>query len=749
MALGSLGTVFYDIVANDMTGAGITSSRAGLMALGAAFTGVGYAAGRMTDDVKASFLDFDTAMTEVKALGGLTESEFTTMRETAIDLSKQMPITATDFANAMYLMVSVGYDYTTMMETIPEAAELAVAGSMSMEEATNSVLNVLGAYGDKAGDAADITKVFANAVGVGKYEMTDFMTEIMKNIGVASQLGITFSDLAAYNVALQNSFTSAEEAGTSLNRMLISMTTTGADTLKEMGISLTDSSGKFRDLGDIMADLKVKLADVSDEQERMAILQDIFGTYGSRAAIAIMNQTEALPELKKEMSEMNLIEDQFATKQASTNTQLEIAENKMEAARIKLGEGMAPALLLTADLTSGLADALATLPEPLQAVGGTAIYAAQGLEAVGPALMVIASLKMLGLGGILTSISTSLSGLGLSASGAATSAGTAIGGSITAGIGIGIAAGLAGVWVLLKTGIMQGISDLGRSIESSPVGGMIMDALKVLLAPIGSLGAGIIALVQGDFERIPEVMAEPFKQAGDVIGENIKLIKDGFSGIGTTVAGGVNQLGGAVQSMIQSFSGMGSIAGYASRAFSGIGSAFSGMAGQVRGVFSQMFNAILGLINSTRAGFVNAGKNIITSIVNGIVAAAGGIVNAIGAALNKVRALFPFSPAKEGPLAETPNWGTWATQGMEKAAPEVSAKAAANLAAPAAVGVSGGAAGSAGGPAGSGGGDTITIAAGAITINGAGQNAKEIADEVLAAIAMKKSEMRKARGMRS
>lgn len=742
MALGSLGTVFYDIVANDMTGAGITSSRAGLMTLGAAFTGVGMAAVAMTDDIKASFLEFDTAMTEVKALGGLTTEEFNLMRDTALDLSKQMPITATDFANAMYLMVSVGYDYQTMMATIPEAAELAVAGSMSMAEATNSIINVFGAYGDKAGDAADITKVFANAVGVGKYEMTDFMTEIMKNIGVASQLGISFSDLAAYNVALQNSFTSSEEAGTSFNRMLLTMTTTGAAKMKELGISLTDSTGKFRDLTDIMADVKVKLDGVSNEQERLNILNDMFGTYGQRAAIAIMNQTDALPGLKKEMAEMNLIEDQFATKQESVNSKLEIAENKMRAAEIALGEGMAPAMILTADAVSGLASVLEDLPEPLQAVGGMSIYAAQGLAALGPVLMGLAGLKMLGLGGIFSGISGSIQGLLAGMSSDIAAGGMAAGGSLAAAIGAGAVLGLAGVWILVKTGVMQGISDIGRSIESSPLGSQIMDALKVVLAPIGSLGAGIIALVQGDFERIPEVMIAPFEQAGEAITRNIDRIRDAFGGIGTVVTGGVQALGGAVNSMVQSFAGMGSIGEYASAAFGNIGGAFNAMAGQVRGVFSQMFSGILGMINSTAAGFRAAGMNIITSIVNGIVAAAGGIVNAIKAALDKVRALFPFSPAKEGPLAETPNWGTWMSAGMEAAGPEVAAAASTNLAAPAAAGVAGG------GPAATGGGGgNVTIEAGAIVINGAGQNAEEIANEVIKQLAQQMAGTRKARGL--
>lgn len=746
--IGSLGAVAYDIIVNDRTGEGIGSATANAMISYHAFLQVGNAANQMSHEIQTAFLDFDKAMTEVKALGGLSSDEFNQMREAALDLSSQMPVTATDFANAMYLMVSVGYDYQAMMATIPEAAQLAVAGSMGMAEATNSIINVMGAYGSETYSAAEITKVFANAVGVGKYEMSDFMSEIMKNIGVASQLGISFSDLAAYNVALQNSFTNAEEAGTSFNRMLLTMTTTGAKAFKKLGISLTDSTGKFRDLTDIMADVKVKLDGVSNEQERLNILNNMFGTYGQRAAIALMNQADAMPELRKNMEEMDLIQTQFNTKLESTNSKLEIAENRMEAARIKLGEGMAPALTTVADLTGVLADALEDLPGPLQNVGGLAIYATGGLADLAPALMAIYAMKGLGLGGVISSIGTSLSGLGASLSGAATTAGTAIGGSIAAGVAIGAAAGLAGVWVLVKTGILDGISDIGRAIESSPLGSRIMDSLKIIMAPIGSLGAGIIALVKGDFEHIGEEMVKPFQQAH----EAALRFKDAF---GMAISGS----GPAVQSLASAFqglgqaaaSGLGGLAAYASAGFSGIGGAFQGMAGQVRGVFSQLMSAIQGLINSTAGGFRAAGANIITSMVNGIVAAAGGIVTAIANALNRVRALFPFSPAKEGPLAETPNWGTWMSQGMEKAGPEAAKSATENLAAPVASAASpaSAAGGGAGGPGGSGGGGSVNIAAGAIVINGAGQNAEEIANQVIAKLGQAMAGKRQQMGYRT
>ena len=357
------------------------------VATGAALTAVGVAAKMATDDINRSYRSFESAMTEVRALGGVTETEFAAMRQSALDLSTEFPVAATAVADSMYLMISVGYDYQDMMSTIPDAARLATAGSMEMAEATNSLLNVMDIYGDRAGDAAEISKIFANAVGVGKYEMGDFMTELMKNIGAANQLGIAFSDLAAYNVALQNSFTSAEEAGTSFNAMLIKLTDPSTiKQMEEIGVSISNADGSLRDLTDIMADLQVALSGVTGDAERAAIVQQMFGTYGQRAALALMNQADTLPKLKQEMRDLNLIEDQTNTKLDGFAQRLEIADNKMEKAKITMGQAMAPATIAAADAMGGFATVLLMVPEPLQAIAGTGLVAAQSLVAIGPAL---------------------------------------------------------------------------------------------------------------------------------------------------------------------------------------------------------------------------------------------------------------------------------------------------------------------------------------------------------------------------
>src|SRR5690606_12024609 len=62
-----------------------------------------------------------------------------------------------------------------------------------------------------------------------------------------------------------------------------------------------------------------------------------------------------------------------------------------------------------------------------------------------------------------------------------------------------------------------------------------------------------------------------------------------------------------------------------------------------------------GKIKEKATDFFNAGKNIVTSIADGINSAIGKVTDAIGNVTKKIRDFLPFSPAKEGPLRDIMN----------------------------------------------------------------------------------------------
>jgi TP901 family phage tail tape measure protein len=640
--LGSLGQVAYDIIANDKTGEGSKSSEKNLIAVGAAMTGVGVAAIAMTSDVKRSFLSFEESTTAIKALGVLSEEEFNRAKQAALDMSKQFPVSATEVTGAMYNMISVGYDFDTMMKVLPEAIQLSVGGNMDLAEAVDTVINVFGAYGEGVYSAADVTNILAKAVGVGKWELGDFTDEIMKNVGSASTLGIEFDELAAANVLLQNSFTSSEVAGTSLNTMLTRLVDPAViKKLEDMGVHVKDNEGNFVGLKSVLDQLDVALQGTGGNVEKMSILQEIFGTYGVKAAMALLEEKDSLGELTGEMNDAEFKTQSFNTVLESTSSQLEIATNKTEAAKIAFGEAMAPAMMLTADATGLVADVLSALPDPLQSVAGLAIYAAQGFAVLGPALMGLAALKSLGIG-------ASIAGIGTSLASAAGSIGVfLVAAAPLLAILAGLALGLAAVYVMNELGVFDWIYNAGYEF-----GGFVMGA--------GADFREWLDGVPGWCEEASSGAVNWFTGLPDAIGGAVASIPEtvggAFSGLVDIVG---NVLGGIPGALVGSFSI--------------IAEAFMALGGRVQEAFSNLFTGISEFIVGLAQGFISAGYNIIMYIVQGMQSAAGAVAGAIGDIFGLIGQFIPHSPAETGPLSQLPNFGAYFVDPLLATVPAVEA----------------------------------------------------------------------------
>jgi TP901 family phage tail tape measure protein len=458
--------------------------------IGLAMTGIGIGAGVMVDSVNAEFVNFDKSLAGIKSIGA-TADEIDTVKESAIGLSKELPVSAQAVVDSAYLIKSAGFkdlDLTTPLESGKTALELlaetAVAGGEDITSVTQSIITALGSgFG-----VEEAVTALANGVKLGKYEMGEFGTEMQKNIATGAGLGMSIGEIAAANVLLQNSFSSAEESGTGLKTMLSALVDPKkvAD-LEEMGVKVKDSSGNFVGLQSVLEQLKPALEGAGGNVEQQGKLFEIFGSYGVRAAQGRLENVDALGEYETEMGDAGAVTDMMNAQLESTASKMEIAENKTKAAKIALGEAMAPATELAAELKGNLAGALEGLPDPLQKLAGGALVAAEGLTGLGPAVM--------GLGGLAAAV-PSISGVtgALSGAGGLMGAVTGVGGSLA-------------------------------TLATGPVG--------IAILAIAAIGAGILLLDQ-KFHFIEPTLkwfGEVFEGIGAFLGETFGPIIDGESGI--------------------------------------------------------------------------------------------------------------------------------------------------------------------------------------------------------------------------
>ena len=364
----------------------------GLM-IGAGMTAVGVGAKLMADNINKSYLTFDSAMAEVKSLGGVTAEQMEIMRSSAIGISKELPLSAQNVAGGFYMMRSAGFDAARVIEELPAIAEMAVAGNLEMADAVNATTMVLDTYGERAGSAADITNVLMGTVQAFKTTLPELQTQLSKNIGVAASLNISFGELAAMSGMLKKEFVSAEEAGTAMKTMLLRLVDpTVLEKLENMGVKVEDANGDFIGMQSILDGLATKLDETGGEVEQMAMLQELFGTEGLRAAMSLIRQKDELKGYTDAVNSGTSVQEALNAVLESTQSQLDIANNKMEAAKITMGEAMAPATILTAEALAGFAGVLEDIPSPLQTVIGGGMQFSKVFIGIGPLLMGISAI---------------------------------------------------------------------------------------------------------------------------------------------------------------------------------------------------------------------------------------------------------------------------------------------------------------------------------------------------------------------
>jgi len=139
--------------------------------------------------------------------------------------------------------------------------------------------------------------------------------------------------------------------------------------------------------------------------------------------------------------------------------------------------------------------------------------------------------------------------IGLEAKGgAAATFGGMTAGQLILGFAAGLALGLAGIWVLVKTGVLQWIADIGKIFMEKA--GFIGDAMKLLLGPIGAVGTVFIDLVTGQIDKIPEHITGIYNQMVTAFNH---IFVDPLNGVLGSVTDIVNRIRGVLgMSPIQS-----------------------------------------------------------------------------------------------------------------------------------------------------------------------------------------------------
>lgn len=241
-----------------------------------------------------SFQDFESMMSQVKAISGATGQAFDDLTAKAQEMGATTKFTATESAEAFNYMAMAGWKPQQMIDGISGIMSLAAASGEDLGTTSDIVTDALTAFGLQAGDAGHFADVLAQASANANTNVS-MLGESFKYVApVAGAMNYSVEDTSLALGLMANASIKGSMAGTALKTSLANMaapTDSMAAAMDKYGISLTDSEGNMKSLRGVIDNLRGSLGGLS-ETEQTAAVSTIFGKEAMAGMLAIINASE-------------------------------------------------------------------------------------------------------------------------------------------------------------------------------------------------------------------------------------------------------------------------------------------------------------------------------------------------------------------------------------------------------------------------------------------------------------------------
>ncbi|WP_064505132.1 phage tail tape measure protein, partial [Bacillus licheniformis] len=243
-----------------------------LSALGAAGSfGIG-----MT--VKAA-ADFEKAMSRVGALANATNDQMADLTKTARHLGATTQYTDGQVAEGMQYLAMAGYKTNQIIGAMPGLLATAAAGQTDLGVTADIVSDILTEFHIKAEDTNRVADAMAYTFTNSNATLQEIGQTMKYAAPAAKTAGLSMEELAAATGIMANSGIKADMAGTALRATLTRLSSPpkqAGNAIDELGLKVTDSTGKLRPLADIIGQINEKTKDYT-ETEKIRIAKQLAG----------------------------------------------------------------------------------------------------------------------------------------------------------------------------------------------------------------------------------------------------------------------------------------------------------------------------------------------------------------------------------------------------------------------------------------------------------------------------------------
>lgn len=484
-------------------------------------------------------MDFEAAMSKVKAITNSTDAEMEQLTKTARDLGASTQFSATEAAQAMSYLGMAGWKTEQIIAGMPGLLDLAAASGEDLARVSDIVSDDLTAFHMSADQAAHMADVMA-AASTNANTNVSMMGETFKYAGgIAGSLGYSLEDVALATGLMANAGIKGEMAGTALRSIMTRLVTPTGEAslaLEEVGFSAKNADGSIKPFRDQLKALRAAMQNMTDSQ-KAEFAQTVAGTEAMTGFLDVINASDAdFAKMTNAVDNSDGAAKNMAdTMNANAKGAIKAFKSAMEDLSITIGNTFLGALTGVIKGVTDFARALGKFAQehPKIVAGLTAIIAIGGTVLF-----------------VLGAIGLAISALG-TAFGALAPVFTAIGGVLSVGLApiLAILGAIASViyfvgenWETVvswfRPGIesmMDGIAQLQSAWENlQPFITAIMPLLQVIATIIGGAIVGAVSILWRIFTAAFNAIAGLINWVAGLLGglgETIQWIANGLSGL--------------------------------------------------------------------------------------------------------------------------------------------------------------------------------------------------------------------------
>lgn len=328
---------------------------------------------------------FDSAMSEVKAISGATGTQFTQLRDKAIEMGAKTKFSATESAEAFKYMAMAGWDTKDMLNSISGVMNLAAASGEDLGTVSDIVTDAMTAFGLAADGTTKVLKNGYNVEVSNAEHFSDVLAEASSrsntNVSlmgatfkyvapIAGAMGYSIEDTAVAIGLMANAGVKGEQAGTALRSTitrLVKPTKESGTAMDALGISVTNSDGSMKSLDDVLRQVRSSMSGLTEDQ-KASYAAMLAGQEGMSGLLAIVNASdEDYQKLSESIQNCTGASQEMAdTMQDNLGGAVTLLKSALESAGITIGERLTPYIRELAEWITGLVEKFNSLSDSQQ-----------------------------------------------------------------------------------------------------------------------------------------------------------------------------------------------------------------------------------------------------------------------------------------------------------------------------------------------------------------------------------------------